>query len=79
MQYFVRTIEKHRDSDRRFGPEIQCSGLDMAKAEAKRMVLRSDPAVKLQADACARQGRMVQTKYRCWINDRGDFLESLLV
>ena len=72
-------MEKHRDSDRVFGPEMRCSGLDSAKAEAKRIVLASDPAVKLQADACARQGRCVQTKYRCWINDRGEFHENVLV
>jgi len=79
MQYFVRTMEMQRDSDRAFGPELPCSGLDVAKAEAKRVVLASDPALKLQADACARRGRQVLTKYRCWINDRGEFHESVLV
>ena len=72
-------MEKHRDSDGVFGPEMPCPGLDIAKAEAKRLVLASDPAIKLQADACARHGRLVRTKYRCWINDRGEFLESVLV
>ena len=79
MQYFVRTMEKHRDSDRVFGPELPCSGLDQAKAEAKRIVLSSNPSIQLQADACARTGNLVRTKYRCWINDRGEFLESVLV
>ena len=72
-------MEKHKESDRVFGPESQFSGLDMAKAEAKRMVLASDPAIRLQADACTRNGRRVRTKYRCWRNERGDFLESVLV
>jgi hypothetical protein len=79
MQYFVRTMEKHRESDRTFRTEMLCSGLDIAKAEAKRIVLASDPTIRLQADACARHGRLVRTKYRCWINDRGEFLEIALV
>ncbi|MBZ5606172.1 MAG: hypothetical protein LAO79_28100 [Acidobacteriia bacterium] len=79
MQYFVRAMEKHRDSDRVYGPEMPCTGLDMAKAEAKRIVLAADPAIRLQADACTRNGGHVRTKYRCWVNDRGEFLESLLV
>ncbi len=72
-------MEKHRDSDGVFSREMPCAGLDKAKAEAKRIVLAADPAMKLQADACARSGRLVRTKYRCWINDRGEFLESVLV
>lgn len=79
MQYFVRSMEKHKESDRIFGPELPCADLDMAKAEAKRIVLASDPAIRLQADACARNGRQVRTKYRCWRNERGEFLESVLV
>ncbi len=79
MQYFVRTMEKHKESDRTFGPELPCPGLAVAKAEAKRLVLAADPAVRLQADACARNGGHVQTKYRCWVNERGDFQESVLV
>lgn len=79
MQYFVRAMENHKESDRVFGRELPCSGLDMAKAEAKRIVLTSDPAMKLQADACIRNGRQVRTKYRCWRNERGEFFESVLV
>ena len=79
LQYFVRAMEKHLESDRTFGPEFLCADLQTAKAEAKRMVLTSDPAVRLQADACMRNGRQVSTKYRCWLNERGDFQESVLV
>ncbi|HTW64880.1 MAG TPA: hypothetical protein VME17_09710 [Bryobacteraceae bacterium] len=79
MQYFVRAMEKHKESANIFGPELVCSGLDTAKAEAKRMVLSSDPALRLLADACSRNGGQVRTMYRCWINDRGDFKESLLL
>jgi hypothetical protein len=79
MQYFVRAMEKHDDSKNVFGPELACSGLDNAKAEAKRMVLSSDPALRLLADACSRNGGQVRTMYRCWINDRGDFQESVLL
>jgi hypothetical protein len=78
MQYFVRTMEKHKESRNTFGPETACSGLDTAKAEAKRAVLSSDPALRLLADACTRNGVQVRTMYRCWINDRGEFRESVL-
>ena len=36
-------------------------------------------AVRLQADACMRNRDHVRTKYRCWINERGEFQESALV
>jgi hypothetical protein len=79
MQYFVRTVEKHDDASKAFSPEVACAGLHAAKMEAKRMVLASDPAVRLLADACSRNGGQVRTLYRCWINDRGDFQESVLL
>jgi len=79
MQFFVRAMEKHKDSDRVFGPELPCTDVGMAKERAKRMVLESDPAIRLQADACIRNGASVQTKYRCWRNERGEFLERQLV
>ena len=79
MQYFVRAMEKHKESDRTFGAEVLCSDLTRAQAEAKRIVLAADPAVRLQADACVRNRGQVQTKYRCWIDERGDFQEKLLV
>lgn len=78
MQYFVRAMEKHEESSKTFGPETPCSGLDAAKAEAKRMVSSSDPSLRLLADVCARNGGTVRTKYRCWINERGEFQESIL-
>ena len=79
MQYFVRTMEKHKESSGAFSSELPCYGLASAEAEAKRLVLSANPALQLQADACARNGEIVQTKYRCWINERGEFRESLLV
>jgi hypothetical protein len=79
MQYFVRAMEKHKESDKTFGPELPCSDLDLAKAAAKRIVLAADPALRLQADACARNRGLVRTSYRCWINERGDFQERSLV
>ena len=79
MQYFVRTREKHKESSGAFSSELPCYGLAAAKAEAKRLVLSSNPALQLQADACARNGEVVKTKYRCWINERGEFRESVLV
>jgi hypothetical protein len=79
MQYFVRTMERHRDSDRTFSPEVPCPGLAAAKDAAKKLVLASPPAVMLQADACFRNRGEVRTKYRCWMNERGEFQESALV
>jgi len=79
MEYFVRTIENHKKSARIFSPEIRCHGLSKAADEAKRKVLESDPAIMLQADACFRNRNQVWTKYRCWINDRGEFHERTLV
>ena len=79
MEYFVRTMEKHKHSARVFSPEAQCSGLAAAKAEAQRLVQTADPAVQLQADACIRNRGLVRTKYRCWINERGEFHEKVLV
>jgi hypothetical protein len=79
MQYFVRAMEKHRESDHSFGPELLCPGLSIAKAEAKRIVLSADPALRLQADACMRNRGLVRTKYRCWINEHGDFQEKSLI
>ncbi|HEX5226122.1 MAG TPA: hypothetical protein VFW44_00350 [Bryobacteraceae bacterium] len=78
MQYFVRTMEK-QDRGNTFGPEIACSGLVAAKAEAKRIIMASDPALRLLADACSRNGSLVRTMYRCWINDQGSFQESALL
>jgi hypothetical protein len=79
MQYFVRTMERHKDSKRILSPEVQCSGLGKAIDEAKRKVLESDRAIMLQADACARNRNEVRTKYRCWIDERGSFNERALV
>jgi hypothetical protein len=79
MQYFVRTMEKHKESSGAFSSELPCSGLAAAKEEAKRLVLAASPAVRLQADACTRNREIVQTKYRCWVNAQGEFRENVLV
>ncbi|HML17258.1 MAG TPA: hypothetical protein VK419_09535 [Bryobacteraceae bacterium] len=79
MQYFVRTMEKHKESARVFSPELPCSGLAEAQRQAKRLVLESPPNIMLQADACYRNHAQVRTKYRCWINERGEFQEHVLV
>lgn len=79
MEYFVRAMEMHKESPKVFSAELPCSGLEKAKEQAKRMVLESPPSVMLQADACFRNGEWVRTKYRCWINERGEFQERALV
>jgi hypothetical protein len=78
MEYFVRTMEKHKESTRAFCPEVAYPALVKAKDEAKRRVLQSDPALMLQADACFRNRGEVRTKYRCWIDRQGIFHEYLL-
>ena len=77
--YFVRTMEMHKESTLSFSAEVPYSGLRKAADEAKRRVLDSDPAIMLQADACFRNRNQVPTKYRCWINERGEFHEQTLV
>jgi len=72
-------MEKHKQSNHTFLPEIPCSGLRNATDEAKRRVLASNPAIMLQADACVRHRAQVRTKYRCWINARGEFHERTLI
>ena len=86
MQYFVRTMDARKQSHlrgsvpqvKRLYPEIACSALNQAIAEAKRKVLKSDRALMLQADACSRNRNQVRTKYRCWIDVRGEFNELTL-
>jgi hypothetical protein len=72
-------MEKHKESSKVFSPEVPSSGLVQATDEARRRVLVSDPAIMLQADACFRNRGEVRTKYRCWINERGEFHERTLV
>jgi hypothetical protein len=79
MQYFVRAVEKHKDGPRRVYVDVLCSGLATAVEEAKRIVLESDRARMLQADACFRNGDQVRTKYCCWIDERGALQERALV
>lgn len=79
MQYFVRTMEMHKESKKTHSPELPCPDLDKAIGEARRTVLESDRAIMLQADACARNRDQVRTKYRCWIDERGTFNERALV
>lgn len=79
MQYFVRSMKKHKDSDHEFSQELTCADLGSAREEAQRLVRGADPAVRLQADACTRNGGRVSTRYRCWVNERGEFQERWLV
>jgi hypothetical protein len=78
MNYFVRTMETHKESKRIFSEEVPCSGLNEAREEAKRIVLTSRPQLMVQADACFRNKARVWTNYRCWINERGEFQERAL-
>jgi hypothetical protein len=59
-------------------PEVACAGLNEAIDQAKRSVLESDKSLMLQADACCRNRNAVQTKYHCWIDERGTFNERTL-
>ena len=62
MQYFVRTMEKHKASTRVFSPELPCPALGSAKDAAKQLVQSSDPTVMLQADVCSRNQNQVRTR-----------------
>lgn len=83
MQYFVRTLDLRKQSPRsgsaplvkHLYPDVVCAALGQAIGQAKRMVLESDKTLMLQADACFRNRNAVQTKYRCWIDERGVFNE----
>lgn len=72
-------MEKHKASTRTFSPEVLFSGLHKAADEAKRLVLSSDPAIMLQADVCLRIRGGIRTKYRCWLDERGEFHEQTLI
>ena len=72
-------MEKHKTSTRAFSSEKPCAGLRAAAEEAKRLVMASDPAIMLQADACFRNRAGIQTKYRCWRDERGEFHEHKLI
>ena len=86
MQYFVRTMDGRKESRqsrltplvKRLYPELACAALGQAIDQAKRTVLESDKTLMLQADACFRNRNEVQTKYRCWIDERGAFNELVL-
>ena len=85
MQYFFRTIDVRKEGRsgsaplvKRVYPEVPCSALGEAIDQAKRMVLESDKSLMLQSDACFRNKNGVQTKYRCWIDERGVFNERIL-
>ncbi|MEQ1948952.1 MAG: hypothetical protein ABL995_17305 [Bryobacteraceae bacterium] len=79
MTYFVRTMEMHKESTKVYGAEVPCPALEVAKNEAKRIVLSAPRSLMLQADACFRNRDHVRTKYRCWINERGEFQERALI
>lgn len=86
MQYFVRTDDIRKESrhsgsaplTKRLYPELACFTLGQAIEEAKRSVLESDKTIMLRSDACSRNNNQVQTKYRCWIDERGAFNEIAL-
>lgn len=78
MEYFVRIMEMHRDSEKTFLPEVACAGLHHAREEAKRQALASPPERMVQADACLRARGRVVTKYRCRIDARGELHEYVL-
>lgn len=87
MQYFVRALDMRKESRQSLSaplvkqlyPELACSTLGQAIDQAKRSVLEADKTIMLRADVCSRNRNQVQTKYRCWIDERGSFNELALV
>jgi hypothetical protein len=85
VQYFVRTMDVRKQGRsgsvplvKQLYPEVAFAGLDQAIDQAKRNVLEADKTLMLQADACSRNSNRVQTKYHCWIDERGAFNERIL-
>ena len=85
MRYFARAMDVCKEHPRssvsltkRSYPELACGSLGQAIDQAKRSVLESDKTMMLQAEACSRNRNHVQTKYRCWIDERGAFNERML-
>jgi hypothetical protein len=85
VQYFVRTMDVRKQGRsgsaplvKQLYPDVACAALDQAIEKAKRSVLEADKALMLQADACSRNSNKVQTKYHCWIDERGAFNERTL-
>jgi hypothetical protein len=85
VQYFFRRMDVRKQGRngsvplvKQVYPDVPCAALDQAIDQAKRSVLESDKALMLQADACSRNNNAVQTKYHCWIDERGVFNERVL-
>jgi hypothetical protein len=85
VQYFFRTIDVRKQGRnasvplvKLLYPDVPCAALGEAIDQAKRCVLESDRTLMLQSDACFRNKNEVQTKYRCWIDERGVFNERTL-
>jgi hypothetical protein len=85
VEYFVRTMDVRKQGrsgsaplEKLLYPDVACAALGQAIDHAKRIVMDSDKALMLQADACSRNSNKVQTKYHCWIDDRGAFNERTL-
>jgi hypothetical protein len=85
VQYFFRTSDVRKEIRRGAGPlvrqqypDVACAALNQAIERAKQTVLESDKTMMLQSDACFRTRNGVQTKYRCWIDERGVFNERML-
>jgi hypothetical protein len=85
LEYFARAMDVRKEHPRssvsvtkRLYPEFACGSLAQAIDQAKRSVLESDKSIMLQAEACSRNRNHVQTKYRCWIDERGAFNERIL-
>jgi hypothetical protein len=85
VQYFFRTMDVRKQGRggsvpivKLLYPDVACAALGQAIDQAKRCVLESDKTLMLQADACSRNNHSVQTKYHCWIDERGVFNELVL-
>jgi len=86
LEYFVRVTDARNESKwrgsaplvRQLYPEQAYPALDQAIDQAKRTIMKSERNLMLQADACFRNKSQVTTKYRCWIDARGEFNEITL-
>jgi hypothetical protein len=85
LHYFVRAIDLRKEGRNGSTPLVKTqyaeqvfAALGQAIDQAKQIVKESDRTLMLQADACSRNRNQVQTKFRCWIDERGAFHERIL-
>ena len=84
MRYIVRVREKHKGfpdwwPDQPFAPGSFGTGLRKAVEFARSTVKESAPHLMLQAEVIEAAGKKETIKYRCRIDEHGQFVEDRVV